>query len=202
MKKIPTLFVRTFEGHKITSVQPIFTSAQCEAAFKDGLATIKIDGACCAIINGQLYKRYDFKRGCGKNLPEGALYCQPEPDRVTGHWPFWVPCRKDNPADKHFYIAHRNALENKEFLACMPDWTYEAIGPHFNGNPYDLKNDILIPHGTSRAILPRSFEGVKEWLEKHACEGLVFWLNGEPVCKIKRSDFGLSWPVQDAVYEF
>jgi hypothetical protein len=21
----------------------------------------------------------------------------------------------------------------------------------------------------------------------------VFWLDGEPVCKIKRSDFGLSW---------
>jgi hypothetical protein len=26
---------------------------------------------------------------------------------------------------------------------------------------------------------------------------LVFWLDGEPVCKIKRSDFGFKWPVKD-----
>lgn len=23
---------------------------------------------------------------------------------------------------------------------------------------------------------------------------IVFWLNGEPVCKIKRKDFGWEWP--------
>lgn len=194
MKKIPTLFVRTFEGHKITSVQPIFTSAQCEAAFKDGLATIKMDGACCAIINGQLYKRYDFKRGCGKNLPDGALYCQPEPDRVTGHWPFWVPCDRNNPADKHFFAA----MEEYKLLPeeTLEDWTYEAIGPHFNGNPYKLTFDTLTKHGVRIVQVPRTFEAVKEWLESHYAEGLVFWLNGEPVCKIKRTDFGLAWPIK------
>lgn len=195
MKKIPTLFVRTFEGHKITSVQPIFTSAQCEAAFKDGLATVKIDGACCAIINGQLYKRYDFKRGCGKNLPDGALYCQPEPDRVTGHWPFWVPCKKENQADKHFFKAYENTLlrENMDYL---PEGTYEAIGKHFNGNPYCLDTDTMLMHGTTPAVLERTFDGVKKWLETNEQEGLVFWLNGEPVCKIKRTDFGLDWPIK------
>ena len=28
--------------------------------------------------------------------------------------------------------------------------------------------------------------------------GIVFWLNGEPICKIKRSDFGYEWPVKDS----
>ena len=40
----------------------------------------------------------------------------------------------------------------------------------------------------------RDFNSIKEYLEDHKIEGLVFWLNGEPVCKIKRSDFGFSWP--------
>lgn len=34
------------------------------------------------------------------------------------------------------------------------------------------------------------------WLNEHPIEGLVFWLDGEPVCKIKRTDFGLEWPVK------
>jgi hypothetical protein len=25
-------------------------------------------------------------------------------------------------------------------------------------------------------------------------EGIVFWRNGEPQCKIKRTDFGFTWP--------
>ena len=30
--------------------------------------------------------------------------------------------------------------------------------------------------------------------EKH--EGLVFWKDGEPQCKIKRSDFEFEWPIK------
>lgn len=33
------------------------------------------------------------------------------------------------------------------------------------------------------------------WLVNNDQEGLVFWLNGEPVCKIKRTDFGFKWPI-------
>lgn len=28
-------------------------------------------------------------------------------------------------------------------------------------------------------------------------EGIVFWKDGEPLCKIKRTDFGFEWPVKD-----
>lgn len=186
MKKIPTLFERTFENHRIVGITDKITPG-CEDAFLHGVATIKIDGACCAFINGEFYKRYDAKKG--KKPPEGAIPCC-DPDPVTGHWPHWVKVREDNPADKWFIEAKKNC----EYAPL--NGTYEAIGVHFNGNPYGLTEDKAEPHGVWGTDVQRDFEGVKTWLENHAAEGLVFWHHGEPVCKIKRSDFGLPWPVK------
>ena len=92
MKKIPTLFTRVFDNHRIVDILPEIIPG-CEEAFKNGIATVKIDGCCCAIINGELYKRYDAKKG--KSPPEGAIPCD-EPDPVTGHWPHWVKVDKTN----------------------------------------------------------------------------------------------------------
>lgn len=182
MKKIPTLFERKFENHKIVEVLPNITEG-CEEAFLYGTATIKIDGSCCAIINGELYKRYDAK---GKSIPDGAIPCQSEPDAITGHFPCWVKCDRKNKADKWFWAAYDNTPETE-------DGTYEAIGKHFQGNPYKLRDDTLERHGIDIVEVERTFEGVKKWLDDHYEEGLVFWLNGEPVCKIKSSDFGFKW---------
>lgn len=44
----------------------------------------------------------------------------------------------------------------------------------------------------------RTFEGIKKYLSEHEIEGLVFWKDGSPQCKIKRSDFGFEWPVKKA----
>lgn len=186
MKKIPTLFEREFYGHKIVSISDKITPG-CEEAFKNGIATVKIDGACCAIIDGIFYKRYDAKNG--KTPPEGAIPCC-DPDPVTGHWPHWVEVDFDDPNDRWFVKAFKS-------LNYTPGpGTYEAIGMHFNGNPYNLTMDILEPHGFRRITINRDFASVKEWLEANNEEGLVFWLNGEPVCKIKRTDFGLPWPIK------
>lgn len=189
MIKIPTLFERRFENHKVVEVLPNITPG-CEEAFMHGIATIKLDGSCCAVIGGKLYKRYDVKGG--KPVPEDAIKCQDEPDPITGHLPCWVQCERDNPADKWFWAAYDNKCT---FLCadCLVDGTYEAIGKHFQGNPYNIPHDILERHGKCETVVDRTFEGVKAWLESHDHEGLVFWLNGEPVCKIKRSDFGLEW---------
>jgi hypothetical protein len=73
------------------------------------------------------------------------------------------------------------------------DGTYEAIGPHFQGNPYDLADDILERHGERVITVERTFEGIKKYLEENYIEGIVFWKDGEPKCKIKRSDFGFKW---------
>ena len=36
----------------------------------------------------------------------------------------------------------------------------------------------------------------------HNIESLVFWKDGEPQCKIKRSDFGIKWPDKSMRVEF
>ena len=192
MKKIPTLFVRKFENHKIVDILDEITPG-CEEAFKEGAATVKYDGSCCAIINGEFYKRYDCKKG--KTPPEGAIPCC-DPDPVTGHWPHWVKVG-DGPEDKWFREALKNFKELHGGLQKLSDNTFEAVGPHFQGNPYNYEQDTLIIHGCNEFPLhPRTFERVKQVLTRYDIEGIVFWLNGEPVCKIKRSDFGLPWPVK------
>lgn len=186
MKKIPTLFKRVIENHKIVDILPEITEDN-EEAFNNGIATVKIDGSCCAIIDGNLYLRYDAKKG--KKVPDNAIKCQDEPDPVTGHLPCWIPYNSTDPGQKWFGIAYENALKEGD----LSDGTYEAIGKHFNGNMYNMENDILVKHGTEIIDVPRTFEGVRDYLKDNYIEGIVFWLNGEPKCKIKRSDFGFDW---------
>lgn len=201
MKKIPTLFKREFENHRVVKVLPEVTPGFEWALEGEGIATVKIDGACCAIINGELYKRFNAKPG--RFIPEGAIPCC-DPDPVTGHWPHWVKCDEHRSGDKWFWTALSHALcfhkivTNEEMLE---DGTYEAIGVHFNGNPYNLNVDTMVRHGMEGIVeldrsVDRSFEGIKKWLEEHEQEGIVFWKDGEPQCKIKRSDFGIEWPVK------
>lgn len=192
MKKIPTLFTRVFEKHRIVGITPEITQG-CEEAFLNGTATIKFDGSCCAIINGEFYKRYDAKKG--KRPPEGAIPCC-EPDPVTGHHPHWVKIDDNNSSDKWFLVALNNYIV-AEGKSVVDEGTYEAIGPHFNGNPYNLMNDILVKHGAVEVMPKRDFDSIKEYLDSNPIEGLVFWLNDEPVCKIKRTDFGFKWPYKE-----
>ena len=194
MKKIPTLFKRTFNEKtgRIIGITAKITPG-CETAFHRGISTIKWDGSCCAIIDGKFYKRYDAKKG--KPMPENAIKCQDDPDPVTGHLPCWIPCDRDIPADKWFWSAldYYVGFDTDEPI---PDGTYEAVGLHFNGNPYNYDYDTLIKHGERKCCVGRTFNEVKEWLENHDEEGIVFWYDGEPVCKIKRTDFGLPWKGQ------
>lgn len=192
MKKIPTMFERVFDGHKIVAVTHHFTNDLCEKALEFGTPTIKYDGS--PIFCGKLgiWKRIDL--GKAKNFPydKPVILCEKKPDEVTGHWPAWILLDRSSPADKWFLEAY------KEYWKQLPvkAGTYEAIGPHFQGNPYKLPADTLVKHGDHIAddLKERSFAGVKHWLETHGHEGLVFWLSGKPVCKIKRTDFGLPWP--------
>lgn len=185
MKKIPTLFKREFRNHKVVGITPEVTLGMEWVLNGEGTATVKIDGSCCAIIDGVFYKRYDAKKG--KKAPANAIPCC-EPDPVTGHHPHWVPVDFDNPADKWLVRAYHNTPE-------LCDRTYEAVGPHFQGNPYDLPDDVLTPHGAEVVEIGRTFEYIRAYLTNNQIEGIVFWKDGEPKCKIKRSDFGLKWPI-------
>ena len=194
MKKIPTLFKREFENHNVVKVLPEVTEGMEWVLEGEGVATEKFDGSCCAIIKGELYKRYDAKKG--KKPPEGAIPCC-DPDPITGHHPHWVKCDRENPADKWFWEAYDNSIKSILFIYAFVgknmNGTYEAVGKHFQGNPYKGSNDILIPHGRAILNVPRTFDGIRDYLEEHEIEGIVFWKDGEPKCKIKRSDFGFDW---------
>ena len=153
-----------------------------------GIATVKMDGSATAIIDGVFFKRYDAKKG--KKPPEGSIPCC-DPDPVTGHWPHWVQVNPNDRADTWLYEAYKNAGGET-----LPDGTYEAIGPHFRGNPYHLEKDIIERHGIRVIDPPRTFEGIKNYLSENDMEGIVFWYNGEPRCKIRKKDFGFPWNVK------
>ena len=198
MRKIPTLFKREFENHNVVSIMPECISELAWVLNGEGIATEKHDGSCCAIINGAFYKRYDAKRnrlGIFKQPPSDAIPCD-KPDPVTGHWPHWLPVKGD-ASDKWFVEAKNNVEKCGNIL---DDGTYEAIGPHFQNNPYALSEDTLIRHGSVVIDVPdRSFEGIKKYLSLHNIEGIVFWKDGQPRCKIKRSDFGFRWPAYETI---
>ena len=192
MKKIPTLFEREFENHRVVKVLDKVTPGLEYVLNGEAMPTVKYDGSCCAIIGGEFYKRFDAKKG--RKVPDGAIACC-APDQVTGHWPHWVKINISNPdpGDKWFVEAYAN----RETMIFTHDWTYEAIGKHFNGNPYSLDYDILIPHGlVPCAGLVTTFDGIRDYLSGNGIEGIVFWKDQEPVCKIKRSDFGFEWPIK------
>ena len=185
MKKMPTLFIREFENHRVSRCLNE-VNKNCEWVINgEGYATEKIDGTCCMIKDNKIYRRFDYKKG--RNLPKGAIPCQEKADETTGHFPHWVLCKEDNPADKW----HIKAFKEKEN---WKDGTYELIGKHFQGNPYNLENDILEKHGL-RILenVPRNYEGIKQYLENHYIEGIVFYRGNGEMCKIKRSDFGFKW---------
>ena len=191
MKKIPTLFKREFEGHNIVHILPELSDESLQWVLDgEGIATVKWDGSCCAIIDGKFYVRYDAKNG--KPVPENAIKCQDEPDPVTGHLPCWLPFDKDNRGQMWYGEAYLYAQEHSDELI-LADGTYEAIGKHFNGNMYNLDYDTLIPHGKDVIEVPRTFDGIRDYLKDNFIEGIVFWKDGEPKCKIKRSDFGFEW---------
>jgi len=184
MKKISTLFKKDPSdlGRVINEINP-----ENKWALSTGIATRKYDGTACAVINGELYKRYDVKRG--KTVPNGAIPCQ-APDEITGHWPHWVKCDSSNKADKWHIEAFGNEYQNIVF----GDGTYELIGEKIQGNPEKIGGHVLVEHGKDILNLPdRSFDGIKEYLTNNDIEGIVFHANdlSGRMCKIRKSDFGI-----------
>lgn len=180
MKKITTLFKKNPEnlGRVINEVA---TENQW-VMDGEGKATRKFDGAACAIIDGELYKRYDVKKG--RQVPVGAIPCQ-DPDPVTGHWPHWVLVGLDPAADKYFIEAVGNNP------LCLADGTYELVGPKVQGNPEGFTEHKILRHGAFEEFPVRTWEGIKEYLETHDIEGIVFHHPDGRMCKIRKSDFGI-----------
>jgi hypothetical protein len=184
MQKIPCLFQRDANWKVINAV-----TAGCEWVLEgEGTATVKWDGTACKIEDGKLYKRYDARQG--RTPPAGFQPCQDAPDFATGEWPGWVPVT-DLPEDRW----HREAFLGPGIVNWEPG-TYELIGPKVQGNPYGLTLHLLTRHGARKADLRgRSFMAIGEHLEEVFHEGIVFHHPDGRMAKIRRKDFGFSWPL-------
>lgn len=181
MKKITTLFKK--DPNDLSKVLNEINSEN-EWVFNLGTqATRKFDGTACAIINGELYKRYDVKKG--KSVPAGAISCQ-EADSITGHWPHWVKCSRDDKSDKYHFEAY-------DLTTDLEDGTYELIGPKIQGNLEKIANHHLVRHGDEVLPILTDFDKLKEYLSTHDIEGIVYHANDTTgrMCKIRKNDFGI-----------
>lgn len=188
MKKIPTLFQRNYDTDRLVRNE---VTPGCEWVLQgEGDPTEKIDGTCCRVKNGILYKRYELKPG--KPAPRDFEPAQ-EPDPVTGETPGWVRVT-DGPEDRW----HREAFARYPNQYFRPEETVELVGPKVQGNPYGLVEHRLICHhlGLRMRDVPRDFEGLRAWLRDHKVEGIVWHHPDGRMVKLKRKDFGLPWPVK------
>lgn len=161
MKKIPSLFARDPSNPQIITREYHPLAAWVVAG--EGVATRKYDGTATRWADGQLWARYDAKRG--KPLPPGFVPCQ-EPDPNTGHHPGWVPATR--PEDKWIRAA---AGEQS-----WQDGTYEACGPRIGGNAENMTTHTLIRHGD--CILrdaPIDYDSLVAYFEENDIEGIVWW---------------------------
>lgn len=177
MKKTVSLFQRNYDGDRLVRDE-IVPGAEWVAA-GEGVATKKIDGTCCMVRGGKLFKRYDAKEG--KVPPDGFEPAQPEPDANTGHWPGWLPVG-DGPDD----ARHREAEIPAE------DGTYELCGPKVQNNPEGYSKHVLVKHGSEVLLdCPRTFGALREYLSNGEIEGVVWWHPDGRLVKIKGKDFGI-----------
>lgn len=182
MKKMKTVFIidRT-TNRAINDVTP-----ECRWVIDgEGVAARKFDGTSSMIEDGVLFRRYDAKPG--RVPPAGFIPCMSEPDPVTGHNPGWLPCDRNAAADRfHFEAFDR--------LAVRENGTYELVGPKVQGNRDHFSEMTLVRHG--RDVLedfPRTFAGMREYLEAHEIEGVGFHHPDGRMAKVRRKDFGIRW---------
>ena len=184
MKKISTLYKKDLNN--LSRVTNELDPENQWVIDGEGIPTRKFDGTATAIINGEIYKRYDVKKG--KQVPQGAIPCQ-EPDKFTGHWPHWVKCDKKKKEDQYFFEGF-----NRLFYS-IEDGTYELCGEKVGINAEKVIGHILIKHGSE--VLPIedfSFEGLKNYLSNPELdiEGIVFHHKTDGrMCKIRKCDFGI-----------
>ncbi len=177
MKKIISLFQRNYNGDRLVRNEVVPGAEWVPEG--EGGATQKLDGTCCMIRDGRLFKRYEVKKG-GK--PPINFESANEVDEITGKQQGWVPVG-DGPEDRY----HREAFESN-----MPNGTYELCGPKVQGNPEGLRKHILFPHGCiALENVPRDFYGLKNYFQSYDIEGIVWHHPDGRMVKIKGKDFGI-----------
>ena len=180
MQKIPTLFERDPDARK--HVLPIVTEG-CEWVLAgEGVATRKFDGTCVLVRDGRMFARREVKPG--KQAPVDFELVST--DDTTGKSVGWEPVTDDPEWARH-WEAWKTGVD---LVDKVPDGTYELVGPKVNGNPERVDQHTLVPHG--RVVVedaPRDFDGLRDWLLAHSCEGIVWHHSDGRMAKLKKRDF-------------
>lgn len=177
MKKTPTIFKRNPDNMREILPEP---HKDCTWVFAgEGVATRKYDGTCCLIEGGKLYKRRELKNGTP--LPHG--FVQADHDEVTGKIVGWVPVDAASAEDRWHLAAFKEGMD---------DGTYELLGPKIQGNPENLAEHVLLKHSKAEQFfdVPRTFDGLREWMAGMDIEGIVFHHPDGRMAKIKKRDYG------------
>lgn len=190
MKKISTFFKK--DPKDLSLVIDDLNPENIWVLEEGSIATRKFDGIACAIFKGEIYKRFDVKKG--KKVPDGAIPCQ-EPDALSGHHPHWLKCDRNKKEDSLFFEGFDNLLNKL-------DGTYELCGEKISTerfiskfNVEKVKGHQLIKHSSQVIELEDlTFEGLKKYLSntENDIEGIVFHHKTDGrMCKIRKKDFGI-----------
>lgn len=181
MQKIISLFKRDYEGNRQVIDEVVPGAEWVQAG--EGVSTVKMDGTCCLVREGKLYKRHTVKRG---KVPPLRFIPATEVDPITGKRQGWLPVGS-GPED----LWHNEALRN---AGPVPrDGTYELVGPKVQGNPDTFIVHQLIEHGNQPCYAPRTFNELKVWFVDVGwdIEGVVWHHPDGRMVKIKGIDFGI-----------
>ncbi len=191
MRKIISLFQRNYDGDRLVRNEVVPGAEWVIAG--EGRATLKLDGTCCLVKCGILWKRYEVKPG-GK-VPVGFVAAN-DVDDATGKQHGWLPVGA-GPDDKW----HREAWDDVD-PSLIPEYegrTFELLGPKVQGNAegkyianMGCAGHVLVPHGIYTITnCPRDFDGLKAYFEANDIEGVVWWHPDGRMVKIKGKDFGI-----------
>lgn len=185
MRKIPTMFVRDWDGdprYVLDTIEP-----GCEWVLEGlGTPTRKWDGTCVMLdVAGDWWARREVKPG--KTPP--TRYQVIEHDPETGKTAGWEPLTQSP-----FAKIHAEALATHG--SDPAPGTYELVGPKINQNPDRFAGHLLLAHGwtpfSERLDLntaPRDYSGLATWLADRPYEGIVWHHEDGRMAKIKRKDF-------------
>lgn len=192
MKKIPSLFQRPHDDPERLVIDQV--TPGCEWVLKgEGVATAKLDGSACAVINGILYKRYDNSRLKGRDTRvqrtaplDDWIHCQDTNEK--GKFIYWIPIKNK---DYYHQIAWAWAQGD------LSDGTYELVGPDVQDNPHKFLYNCLIKHGAIQISCKydlSSYDAIRKFLEQDTdYEGIVWHHPDGRMAKITKKKFGIPW---------
>jgi hypothetical protein len=184
MQKIISVFQRNYETDRLIRDEVVPGAEWVLAG--EGRPTQKLDGTCCLVRDGKLFKRYEVKPG---KKPPVDFEPATDVDETTGKQQGWVPVG-DGPNDKWHREAWANLCEDTDDPR---DGTYELLGPSVQGNPEGSTYHVLIGHDCSQDLgdCPRTFDGIREFMRPLDIEGIVFHHPDGRMAKVKKKDYGM-----------